>query len=217
MAGSQQIVRLDREALSELPPELLDLCMRRLPKLIEQHDIIALSDYAKGFLSDKLLRCVIGLAAEHAKAVIIDPKGTNFQKYRGATWIKPNEKEAYEAAGLDSDEDINVVAARLIEGLGGAQLMITRSAKGISVFPASGERKDFSVHVREVVDVTGAGDTVLAVLTMALAQGSCIATSARLANIAAGLAIETVGCARISSTDIRQRLLQLQDMLSLQG
>ena len=130
--------------------------------------------------------------------MIADPKGSDFTKYSGSTVIKPNLSEAFAAAGLPADAPLEQVAARVLEQSQSQTLMVTRSEAGISIFHQDGSRHDFPVRAREVKDVTGAGDTVLAMLACAMANGLSIADAAQLSNIAAGIAIERFGCARIS-------------------
>ena len=170
---------------------------------------IAISDYGKGFLSRTLLSAVIDYAKDKKIPVITDPKGVDFTKYQGTTIIKPNLSEAYAAAGLTADASLDLAAHKILQLANAEMLMITRSENGISVFERSGERHDFPVKAHEVKDVTGAGDTVLAILTYATANGLCIKEISQLANVAAGMAIERLGCARISLSDLARRLLEI--------
>lgn len=170
---------------------------------------MAISDYAKGFLTPSLLSQVIKMAKEHEVQVIVDPKGMDFTRYRGATLIKPNYAEARGAAGLGMEATLDDVAARILHDVSIETLLITRSKEGISVFSRSEARRDFPAHVHEVKDVTGAGDTVLAVITAALANQLSLSEAARLANVAAGIAIERIGCARISLADLYARLAEV--------
>ncbi len=208
IAENQQIVRVDYEQVVAIPELLEQQVIELLPELFKQVKVVAISDYGKGFLSRSLLSTVI----EHAKAlnipVIADPKGMDFAKYRGATILKPNLSEAYAAANLPHDAPLESVAARVLQISEAETLMITRSEAGISLFFKDGLRQDFPVRIREVKDVTGAGDTVLAMLTCALANHLSIGEAAQLSNIAAGLAIERFGCARISLSELARRLLE---------
>ena len=209
MAGSQQLVRVDREQLTPLSGVLEQEAVRLLPEMLQGVDIIAISDYDKGFLTRSLLRVLIAEARARDIPVIVDPKGRDFSKYHGATLVKPNEGEAYTASGLGKGADLDCVAQQLLAAHDFGSLMITRSAKGIAVFQRPCERTDFPVRAREVVDVTGAGDTVLAVLTVALASGLSLQEGAELCNVAASIAIEQIGCARITRSQLGQRLLEL--------
>jgi rfaE bifunctional protein kinase chain/domain len=210
IAAGQQIVRIDYEKAAPLNPRLEREIVAILPKLLHHVHMVAISDYAKGFLTPALLRDVIRMSREREIPVIVDPKGMDFSRYQGATLIKPNYVEAVGAAGLGMEATLDDVASRILRDVGIETLMVTRSREGISVFSHQGKREDFPAHVHEVKDVTGAGDTVLAVVTAALANTLSVAEAAKLANIAAGIAIERVGCARISLADLSARLIDLK-------
>lgn len=209
IAENQQIVRVDHEKTSHLCATVEQRVIEALPHLLEGIHVIAISDYAKGFLSRALLAAVIKYAHAHKCTVIADPKGLDFSKYNGATIIKPNLSEVYAAANLPHDAPLEDAAARVLEIGNAPILMVTRSEAGISVFFRHGERFDFPVEVHEVKDVTGAGDTVLAMLACALASGLDIREAAPLCNIAASIAIERLGCARISLSDLSRKMLKL--------
>lgn len=209
IADSQQVLRVDFETFSPLPEDLEQKVIEKLPELIKGCQIVAISDYGKGFLSRTLISSLIQLARKEGIPVIVDPKGEDFAKYRGATIIKPNLTEAYAAAKLSQDASLDSVANAILKSAGIDQLLITRSQEGISLYDQTGERFDFPVRSKEVKDVTGAGDTVLAMLCVALANGLDLKNGAQLANIAAGIAIERIGCARISLSELAERLMEL--------
>lgn len=209
IAGSQQILRVDFETYTPLPEDLEQEVIRNLPDWMDDCQIVAISDYGKGFLSHTLLGVVIEMAKARHIPIIVDPKGVDFTKYRGATILKPNLSEAYAAARLSSEYSLDEVASTILKTCGVQQLMITRSQEGISLFDRRGDRYDFPVRSKEVKDVTGAGDTVLSTLSVALANGLDIRSAAQLANIAAGMAIEKIGCARINLSDIAERVMEL--------
>lgn len=209
IADNQQIVRVDYEQVSPLPELLEQQIIEALPSLIEGVDAIAVSDYGKGFLSRTLLSTLFELAKSKNIPVITDPKGIDFSKYSGTTVIKPNVSEAFAAANLLPDSGLDIAAQRILQFANAETLMITRSEEGISLFHRDGRRDDFPVRVREIKDVTGAGDTVLAMLTYAMANGLTIADAARLSNVAAGIAIEHFGCARVSLSELARRLLEI--------
>lgn len=209
IADHQQIVRVDYEKIMPLPAGEERRAIEISKKLLEEVDIVAISDYGKGCLSDALLREVIQGAIQRGKPVITDPKGTEFWKYRQSTIIKPNLSEAVAASGLGTGASLDAVAAALHAKVPMEYLMVTRSEAGIAIYPKEGARLDFPARSREVKDSTGAGDTVLAMLTCALANGLSVGEAAQLSNVAAGLAIERLGCARISLQDLAERLLEL--------
>jgi len=209
IAENQQIVRIDHEQILALPELLEQEIIDRLPDLLADVKVIAISDYGKGFLSPTLLKAILKEAKQKAIPVITDPKGSDFSKYAHTTILKPNLKEAYAAADLPLSASLEEVAKRVLQSTHAEVLMITRSEKGISLFYPTGECEDFPVAVKEVKDVTGAGDTVLAVLSHGLASGISLSETVQLANIAAGMAIERVGCARISLSELAERLLEM--------
>lgn len=213
IADNQQIVRVDHEQIVPLPEELERRILEILPALLNGVKVIAISDYGKGFLSRPLLRAVIDIGRERSIPVIADPKGVEFSKYAHSTILKPNLSEAYAAAGLPREAPLEQAASRVLQLSQSDMLMVTRSEEGISLFYRDGQRQDFSVRAREVKDVTGAGDTVLAMLACAMANGLSVAEAIQLSNVAAGIAIERVGCARVTLSDLARRLLE-QDVVN---
>lgn len=211
IANSQQIVRVDYEEVSPLPETNEKNIIDQLPALMKGIQVVAISDYGKGLLSRPLLAAIIAHAKQRGIPVIADPKGIDFTKYAGATLVKPNLSEAFAAARLGEQAPLELVAKSIFDATHIEHLMITRSEAGISLFDAKGGREDFPVHARDVKDVTGAGDTVLAMLTYALANGLSYGEAIQLCNVAAGIAIEHVGCARVSLGDVAMRLLSLQN------
>lgn len=208
LAENQQIVRIDYESVQPISEMLEQKIIEALPRLMDGVKVLAISDYGKGFLSKTLLAALIELAKQQNIIVIADPKGLDFSRYSGATIIKPNLGEAYAAANLPHDAPLEQVASRILHLSGADVLMVTRSEAGISLFHRGGNRSDFPVKKREIKDVTGAGDTVLAMLSCALASDLPIPTAVQLSNIAAGIAIERFGCARISLCELARRLLE---------
>ncbi len=208
IADSQQVLRVDFETITPIPEQLEQSVVERLPDLLSDVQIIAISDYGKGFLSRSLLMAIFEFAKTRNIPVIVDPKGDDFSKYSGATILKPNLQEAYAAAKLPREVPLTQVAATILKETQIDLLMITRSEEGISLFSKEGETLHFPVRLKEVKDVTGAGDTVLAMVSAALANGLEMRYAAQLANIAAGIAIERLGCARINLSDMASRLLE---------
>ena len=205
IGSGQQIVRLDRETISPLSETLEEEVIRSLD--LTGVDIIAISDYGKGFLTNTLLEKLIALAKKADIPVVVDPKGDDFSKYRGATLIKPNLKEAIQASTLPQNAPLDRIGANLLEVSSANMIMITRSQDGISLFQ-DGDRLDSPVKAREILDVTGAGDTVLATITIALASDVALPDALTLCNLAAGIAIEHVGCKRVALSDLAARLLE---------
>ena len=208
IAEAQQILRVDFEQVSPLPENIEEEILAELPLLIDKAQVIAISDYGKGFLSRRLLQNSIQIASSKGIPVIVDPKGEDFSKYAGAFMIKPNLIEAYAAAKLPLEAPLDEVASRILQTCAIEMLIVTRSESGISLFNRAGQRFDFPVRSKEVKDVTGAGDTVLSMISVALANQLDIKYGLQLANIAAGMAIERLGCARISLSEMAERLLE---------
>lgn len=208
IADNQQIVRIDHEQITALPEQLEQTIIDALPVIMKDAMIVAISDYAKGFLTPTLLKAIIDEARNRGIRIVTDPKGHDFSKYSGSTVLKPNLSEACAAANLPAHSPLELIASRILGATHAKMLMVTRSEAGISLFEDDGKRSDFPVAAKQVKDVTGAGDTVLAMLTYALANDLTYGEAAQLCNVAAGIAIERIGCARITLTDLAQRLLE---------
>lgn len=208
IAANQQIVRIDHEQIMTLNEQLEQQIIDYLPFLLQGVKVVALSDYGKGFLTPTLIQAIIQQAMKENIPVITDPKGQDFARYKGSTIIKPNLGEAYAAANLPPHAPLDLVAARVLQQSESQLLMVTRSEAGISLFEEGGARYDFPVHAKEVKDVTGAGDTVLAMLAYAVANQLSYQEAAQLCNVAAGIAIEHVGCARVTLSDLAHRLFE---------
>ncbi len=207
IAENQQVVRIDHEQIAPLSEDLEQYLIDALPELVGDSKVIALSDYGKGFLTTSFLQAIFKYANKNGIIVITDPKGNDFSKYEGTTIIKPNQAEAYAAANLPQQASLDLVANRILQKTKAKLLMITRSEAGIALFESSGSRQNFPVHAKEVKDVTGAGDTVLATMAHALANDLSYQEAAELCNVAASIAIEHFGCARVTLADLAQRLL----------
>jgi D-beta-D-heptose 7-phosphate kinase/D-beta-D-heptose 1-phosphate adenosyltransferase len=204
LASHQQIVRIDREVREPISAACEERIADFLRERGEEFDVILVSDYLKGVLSERVLAEVVATGRSRGIAVVVDPKGKDFGKYRGATILTPNRKEAEIAAGMGIDdvEGLERAAAALLAEAGLEALLITRSEAGMSLFHADGTSRHIPTVAREVFDVTGAGDTVLAVLGAMLACGAGFETAAGLANVAAGIAVGKVGTSTVSPEEI---------------
>jgi len=208
IAESQQLLRVDFEEIKPLEENLESNIIKSFENILKSVDVVAISDYGKGFLSDKLLKYLIDIANEKNIPVIVDPKGKDFKKYENATILKPNLKEAFIAANLTPSDDIEIAAQKIIDITNVKYLMITRSKDGIGVFSKDKKTKNFVAKPKEVKDVTGAGDTVLAILCIAIANKLTIDNASELCNIAASIAIEHIGCVEITLKAFAKRLLE---------
>jgi rfaE bifunctional protein kinase chain/domain len=203
VAHQQQVARIDREIKAPLAAGDEERVWTMAADLVESCDIIVASDYDKGLLSENILSRLITQGRLSGKHILIDPKGTDYRKYKQATVLTPNKKEALEASG---EEEVSAAARRLLGELGLAAVLVTRGEEGMSIFvPDQGERK-LAAQARHVYDVTGAGDTVIATLAVALGAGAELTLAAEVANLAAGFVVEEVG-----TTAITLEKLQLAD------
>ena len=197
------LLRADRETIATLSAEGVADLSRAITAQISEVDAVILSDYGKGVLTGAFAQIVITAARTAGKPVIVDPKGNDYTRYRGATIITPNRAELAEAVNLpvDTHEAIVAAADKLRQDVGVAAVLVTRSGEGMTLVSAEGAHH-LPAETREVADVTGAGDTVVATLTLALACGATPATAARLANVAAGIVVGRHGTAVATPADI---------------
>ncbi|AJE02856.1 D-glycero-beta-D-manno-heptose-7-phosphate kinase [Geobacter pickeringii] len=204
LAANQQIVRIDRESREDIGADYERRIVGFLEERGDEFAVILISDYLKGVLTPSLLAAIIAFSKERGIPVVIDPKGNDYAKYRGATLLTPNRKEAEVASGIAirDEESLCRAGARLLETADLTALVITRSEEGMSLFLRGGAVVHIPTFAREVFDVTGAGDTVLALLGMALAGKATFADAARLANVAAGVAVGKVGTSTVSPAEI---------------
>jgi len=200
----QQLIRLDQENAAELRDSALT---ETLGEAVAGAGAVVLSDYGKGALTD--VGKMIQLCREAGVPVLVDPKGRDFEKYRGATLLTPNQGEFETVAGhCASDAELVTRGWQMIEDLELTALLVTRSEKGMMLLEAGNEPLFLSTQAREVYDVTGAGDTVIATLAGALASGQSLATASALANIAAGLVVRKIGVATVTPGEIQVALHQ---------
>jgi rfaE bifunctional protein kinase chain/domain len=209
VADNQQIIRVDHEVNTPINGELESKIIEQLPALLHGISVVAISDYGKGFLSPRLLKALITTAKSLKIFIIADPKGIDFTPYSGVDLIKPNFSEACIAAHLPKTAPLEAIASAIIDSTDISYLIITRSEHGISLFDKESKRTDFPVKAKQVKDVTGAGDTVLATLALAIANNLSLETAIEFANVAAGIAIEEFGCARITLAKLAKRLLEI--------
>jgi D-beta-D-heptose 7-phosphate kinase/D-beta-D-heptose 1-phosphate adenosyltransferase len=208
VADGQQVMRADRESRMPLSDDVSRQLLDAFSAAVEQADLVVLSDYAKGVLCDSVTRAAIDMARRIGKMVIIDPKSTQFAKYRGAAIITPNRLELQRACGEECDTHEQVVAgARCILDQQICDfLVVTRGKDGISVVGSGGLAEHLPTAARQVFDVSGAGDTVVAALALGMVAGGKIIEAAALANIAAGIAVGKRGTATVTTGEIVARL-----------
>ena len=215
LASNQQMLRIDRESRCSLSAQIEQQLTTHVVALIDQVDVVFLSDYGKGVLTDSLLQSVIAAGRAKGVPVVVDPKGSEYSRYRGATLLTPNRAEASEASGIKIVDDATLIAAgtKILEDAQLDALVLTRSEEGMSLFMRDGEQMNLPTQAREVFDVSGAGDTVLALIGIGLAAALNLKQAATVANIAAGVVVAKVGTSTVS----RQEILQAVSRVVLPG
>ncbi len=195
IAENQHIVRIDRESKTDISGDIENNILSVIRNKISELDAIILQDYNKGVLTKRLIKEIIKLANDHNKIITVDPKFDNFLEYKNVTVFKPNKKETENIFGIriQSDEDIIKAGERLLDKLQSKYVLLTLGELGVALFENNNSVKRIPTKARKVADVSGAGDTVISTLTMALAANADIYTSAYLANYAGGLVCEEVG------------------------
>jgi D-glycero-beta-D-manno-heptose-7-phosphate kinase len=204
MASHQQICRADREDASEIPAALEASLLARSRRALHGADVVVVSDYQKGAVTRAVMRGILAAARRRAIPVLVDPKVRHFSFYRGATVVTPNQLEAEQATGLRllSDADVRLAGERILKVLGCQAALLTRGEHGMSLFESGRRPVHIAATAREVYDVTGAGDTVIATLALALSAGARLSEAAILANAAAGLVVGKLGTATASADEI---------------
>ncbi len=204
VAGSQQLLRADSETTEAIRPRSAESLIGLAGDAFAACDVVALSDYAKGVLTADLAQRLIDAAHRAGRPVVVDPKGRDYARYAGAAVLTPNRAELAQAAGesLESDEAIVAACARLIARHRLGAILVTRSRDGMTLVSADGPVAHLAAEAREVFDVSGAGDTVVATLAAALGQGIELRACAELANAAAGVAVAKAGTAAVGAADL---------------
>ena len=203
IAHHQHVARVDRESTHAISRSLQNEIIKKLEKTIPNADAVLLSDYLKGTLSKNLIQKIITLAHTHNRIVIVDPKGTDYMKYKNATLLTPNFSEFKEIIKkeVSKEKEIEVEAKKLIKKLHLKALLITRSEKGMSLVTPN-EKIDIETQAKDVFDITGAGDTVIATLSAALAAQLNFEEAAILANYAASIVVGKVGTSTTTLSEL---------------
>ena len=214
VAGGQQLLRADRETAAPLAAAAADRLTQAALAGVAACSVVMLSDYGKGVLRPELLAAILQAAREAGRPVVVDPKGGDFGRYRGATLVTPNRRELAEASGMPVDGDDAIVAAAraILAATGIEALLVTRSQDGASLITADAV-SHLPAEARDVWDVSGAGDTVAAVAAMVLGTGRGLETAARLANAAAGIVVGKAGTATVEPREL-EALLRRADLLA---
>ncbi len=214
IAHNQQVVRADREHTHALDDSVEESIVAALREVIPASDVLIISDYGKGVVSGRTLGAALAAARSGGTLVCVDPKESHFSRYLGVTAITPNLKEASGAVGhaMSAEDDLLRGGWELRERLDAQCVIVTRGENGMSLFMKGGEYAHLPTVAREVFDVTGAGDTVIGVLGVALAAGASMVEAAMIANHAAGVVIREIGTASITIDDIRRSFEELEEV-----
>ncbi|MFN2258036.1 MAG: bifunctional D-glycero-beta-D-manno-heptose-7-phosphate kinase/D-glycero-beta-D-manno-heptose 1-phosphate adenylyltransferase HldE [Desulfuromonadaceae bacterium] len=204
LAGNQQMLRIDRESTQEIGQQVEEQLLQKLSLKIAAADVIYLSDYGKGVLSESLIQGIISQAKQKNIPVVVDPKGADYVRYRGATLLTPNRKEASLATGINIDDECTLCEAgsQILASAQLQALVLTRSEQGMTLFQHNAKPIHLPTRGREVYDVSGAGDTVLTMIGLGLATGFSLIQAAFMANIAAGVVVGKVGTSTASPDEI---------------
>jgi D-beta-D-heptose 7-phosphate kinase/D-beta-D-heptose 1-phosphate adenosyltransferase len=204
VAHHQQVVRADRELTDDIPRGLEDALLEQVAHALPGCGALVLSDYQKGVVTPRVMRTMLTLARRRHVPVLVDPKVRHFRLYRRVAVVTPNQKEAEEASGIAirSDRDLRAAGERILKMLGCGAVLVTRGEQGMSLFPAGGRAVHLPTAAREVFDVTGAGDTVIATVGLALCAGARLAEAAMLANHAAGVVVGKLGTATVTPAEV---------------
>ena len=210
IAHSQQVVRLDREESNTLDRRVRSHLRRFVQQHISDFHVLVISDYGKGVVNAEFLALLSELREQHGFIYLIDPKRRNFAHYRGATLVKPNREEAGIAAGIEirNEHDLSQAGIHLLQLWQTEAVLVSRSEEGMSLFKPHTDPQHFPTTTREVYDVTGAGDTVLATCALALGAGATVEEATVLANHAAGVVVGKVGTETVSPTELQAALLK---------
>jgi len=208
IAHQQQVVRLDQENTKPLEQKDVEVVLKKIEKVWDKIEVVIISDYAKGFLTEELSARLIITAKKHKKIVLVDPKGQNYSKYIGATLLTPNRSEAAAACKLDEDEPHLVEKAgnKLLSEIKAKAVLITQGENGMTLFQKGRKSIKIKASARKVFDVTGAGDTVISCLAVGLASGVDFAEAAKISNIAAGAVVEYIGTTVITCEMLKNAL-----------
>ncbi len=204
LAAGQQILRVDEETAEPAPEAVARHVIDAFDGALAAADAVILSDYAKGALTEEVLAHAVGAARRANKRVIADPKNRDFSRYRGVSVLTPNRLEALAATGIDCADEASTERAgrRVLETAEAEAVIVTRGAEGLSLIPREGMASHVPSRARGVFDVSGAGDTLVAALALALASGMPLLEAAQLANAAAGVVVAKPGTATLSAREL---------------
>lgn len=208
VAQHQQVVRIDREKTDHLRDDAIVEMARYIEETIDDVDAVIIEDYGKGVVTAKLLSRIVPVAKRKGKIISVDPKEEHFNYYKGVTVITPNNHEASRAVGFEIKDEETLMSAgkKLLKKLGCRIALITLGENGMAVFQMDKPMKHIQTVAQEVFDVSGAGDTVIASYTLALAAGADPAQAAYISNYAAGIVVGKIGIAVVTPEELLERI-----------
>lgn len=208
IASNQHVLRIDRETKESISEPTFEAITKYLEDKIPDVDVVLISDYGKGLITEALMARLIAAAQKHKKITIADPKGLDFSKYSGVSLITPNKKEAALASGIEVVDEKTLIEAgnKILQRVGIDKLLITCGKDGMVLFDRNKAPYKIRAEARQVYDVSGAGDTVLAVLGLSVASGISFEDGAVLANTSAGIVVGKVGTATVSRQELSSAL-----------
>lgn len=208
LAGPNHIMRADVDDLSPISEETEKQIIETASRHIKESHVLVISDYGKGALTEKVINTLIYVASENGLTIIVDPKGKDYTRYKGAHIITPNLKELAETTGMkiDTNEEVILAAQKLIRETSIPAILVTRSQDGMTLVQKEKEPVHIKTKAREIYDVSGAGDTVVATIAASIAAEKDILESAQIANIAAGIVVGKTGTSAINKTELDEAL-----------
>ena len=204
------LLRADTEETTPVGQKVEDAIIAAVQRRIGAADVVILSDYAKGVLTPRVVAAVIAAARQDRKPIVVDPKGLDYARYRGATALTPNVGELAQALRRPVKNDeaaVRAAALALADDVECESVLVTRGERGVLIVPRGGEAASFDATAKRVVDVSGAGDTVVASFALALVSDAGIRNAARLANVAAGAVVAKKGTSQVTADELRNLLL----------
>ncbi len=211
IATNQQVVRVDKEIKGVFSHSTEAKILKNVEFLVPMVNAVIISDYGKGVVSQKVLKRTITLAKKHKIPVTVDPKIENFKKYKRVTTMTPNTKEAIEgmnARNIRTDEDIASLGKKILKTLNSDSVLITRGEMGMTLIQPNNKITNIPTRAKEVYDVTGAGDTVISTMTLALAAKADLVSAAEIANFAAGIVVGKIGTATASPQELNETITE---------
>ena len=208
IAHHQQVVRIDREIVKPIPDAVMDDILAYIRGTLPKMDALIIEDYGKGVIVPKLVRAIVKLAKKYGKVISVDPKETHISYYRGVTTLTPNHHEAASAVGFKIKDDATLEKAgrAMLKKLRCDSALITLGENGMAIFEDGKKMVKIPTVAQEVFDVSGAGDTVISALTLALAGNASVIEAAHIANCSAGIVVGKVGVAVTDQAELTDRL-----------